>query len=291
MNLSNASRSLLSKVPGANRAIDFICARANELFGQQHNNETGVHTAITGDSLTVTKNVSTGATGVVTATGTSPHTFAGDVVALNGTGTECGIGTLASVNGVPLLTGELQREGALLGGIAAGFFLEVRTAQSPMDGSTVELCIWNLKFDTAHPIWRLGIISGLPTLIDGGTGSTPMHLGDATRPIGQVATNALSAPSGTMTLNAALQMLNNTPLQMKSVGGTVLDVLHVDAAGNGHVIGGHSADFPLGMVRAAAAVINAGSANMDGGLLWDTTNSWLVGYVNGTRYKFIGTPY
>ncbi len=53
MNLSNASRTRLSKVPGLNKALDFICARANEVFSQQHNNETGVHTDITADSLTL----------------------------------------------------------------------------------------------------------------------------------------------------------------------------------------------------------------------------------------------
>lgn len=54
MNVSNASRSRLSKIPGANEAIDFLCARINEVFGAQHDNETGAHTDITGESLTLT---------------------------------------------------------------------------------------------------------------------------------------------------------------------------------------------------------------------------------------------
>ncbi len=54
MNLSNAARSQLSRVPGLNRAIDFICARANVAFGAEHNNETGVHTDITADSIVTT---------------------------------------------------------------------------------------------------------------------------------------------------------------------------------------------------------------------------------------------
>ncbi len=52
MNMSNASRSALSHIPGLNKAIDFLVARANVVFGAQHDNETGAHTAITADSVT-----------------------------------------------------------------------------------------------------------------------------------------------------------------------------------------------------------------------------------------------
>jgi hypothetical protein len=240
----------------------------------QHNDD-GSHAAITATS--------------VTATGAG--TFGGDVVAQNGTGSETGIGTLSTVNGTALLSGETVRQGLLIGGASVGVFIERRTGQSPMDGSTTEICVWNLAFSTTKPVYRLGIISGIPALIDGGTGSTPIALGDFNRPVGTLYTNTLSTPSGTMALDGNLSMPNNKALQMKSVGGTALDVLHVDASGNGHVIGGHNADFPLGLVQAPAASINTGSANMNGGLLWDSTNSWLVGYVNGVRYKFVGTAY
>lgn len=77
----------------------------------------------------------------------------------------------------------------------------------------------------------------------------------------------------------------------RSVGGGVISIVKVDANNNGHMIFGHSADFPLCLVQDVAANINTGSAAMNGGLLWDSTNSWLVGYVNGTRYKFVGTAY
>lgn len=53
MNLTNMARTLLGKVPGANQAIDGICSRANEVFGQQHNNDTGEHTTVTATSLSV----------------------------------------------------------------------------------------------------------------------------------------------------------------------------------------------------------------------------------------------
>lgn len=46
MNLSNAQRTRLTKVPGLNKAIDFMCARANEVFSQDHDNETGKHTTV-----------------------------------------------------------------------------------------------------------------------------------------------------------------------------------------------------------------------------------------------------
>lgn len=52
MNLSNPSRSMLSKIPGLNKAFDFMAARANNVFGAEHNNDTGTHAAITADSLT-----------------------------------------------------------------------------------------------------------------------------------------------------------------------------------------------------------------------------------------------
>jgi hypothetical protein len=76
-----------------------------------------------------------------------------------------------------------------------------------------------------------------------------------------------------------------------SVGGLAITMVKVDALNNGHMIFGHSADYPLCLVQAASGSINSGSASMNGGLLWDSTNSWIVGYVNNVRYKFVGTAY
>lgn len=53
MNLSNAARSQLSRIPGLNKAIDFICARANVVFSAEHDPDTGEHTDITADSITL----------------------------------------------------------------------------------------------------------------------------------------------------------------------------------------------------------------------------------------------
>lgn len=57
MNLSNAARSQLSRVPGVNRAIDFLCARANTVWSVEHDPDTGVHTDITADSLRLTEDL------------------------------------------------------------------------------------------------------------------------------------------------------------------------------------------------------------------------------------------
>lgn len=51
MNLSNPSRTLLSKIPGLNKAFDFYAARANNVFGAEHNNESGAHTNISANSI------------------------------------------------------------------------------------------------------------------------------------------------------------------------------------------------------------------------------------------------
>jgi hypothetical protein len=57
VNLSNAARSQLSRVPGLNKAIDFICARANVVFSAEHNPENGTHTNITALTLTLYANL------------------------------------------------------------------------------------------------------------------------------------------------------------------------------------------------------------------------------------------
>lgn len=60
MSLTNMARTVLSKVPGANHAIDGICASFNELFGAQHNIDTGAHTTVTAISLSVPPSTSDG---------------------------------------------------------------------------------------------------------------------------------------------------------------------------------------------------------------------------------------
>lgn len=75
MNLSNAARSSLSKIPGLNKAIDVICARANEVFGVQHDNETGAHTNITATSIVLAPPNGT----------TDLANFSGSIVPLNAT--------------------------------------------------------------------------------------------------------------------------------------------------------------------------------------------------------------
>lgn len=132
------------------------------------------------------------ATGLVTALGAGQNTFAGDVVARNATGVESGIGRLATVNGRALLASEAVREGLLLGGVVNGSFLEQRIAGSPFT-SGYELRYWLLPWDVNTAALRFGIISGRPTLMDGGTGSTAFDLGTSTRPVNNVNATTVTA--------------------------------------------------------------------------------------------------
>lgn len=176
MNLSNASRSMLSNIPGLNKAIDFICARANEVFSAQHDPETGAHTTIT-----TTGDVSVG--GNLTVAGDDTIEFRGDVIARFASGEESGIGALQTVNGTALLAGEPLRNGLLIGGVANGLFLEWRAAGSPFTGGGFELRVWNLPFSTTTGVLRFGNVAGVPMLIDGGTGSTKIGIGGGGRPL------------------------------------------------------------------------------------------------------------
>lgn len=145
-------------------------------LSQQHK-DTGAHGTVTADSLAVVGAI-TGASG----------TFTGDVVTNNGSGAECGLGTLTTVNGAALEAAELSRKGLLLGGVTNGMWLEQRAFASPFT-SGYELRLWNFAWDAATALMRIGIVSSVPTLMDGGTGSTAMNLGAATRPLANVYAN------------------------------------------------------------------------------------------------------
>lgn len=86
-------------------------------------------------------------------------------------------------------------------------------------------------------------------------------------------------------------MSNNTAVVGRSVAGIPLNLIHTDNANNGHIIIGHNADYPAGIVQAPSTDINVASSAMDGGLVWDSTNHWIVGYIGGQRYKFVGVAY
>jgi hypothetical protein len=186
LNLVNPFRAELSGIPYLNDVFDFIIARVNAVWNVQHNGTDGTHKAITATALTVTPDTTDPAgTGLVRASGTGQHTFGGDVVARNGSGVESGIGKLATVNGTALLASEVVRDGLLLGGVANGMFLERRVAGSPFT-SGYELRIWDLPWDGITSVLRFGEISGRPTLMDGGTGSTAVDLGASTRYLNKV---------------------------------------------------------------------------------------------------------
>jgi len=196
---------------------------------QIEHKENGTHRDITANSLTVTADTATGAEGGITADGDG--VFGGDVVALDGTGGECGIGILATVNGATFQAGEPIRHGLLLAG-TTGFWVESRPAASPFNGGTNELRVWHLSHDAATPTLRLGLISSVPTLMDGGTGSAAISLGSATRPAATVYTAAaitdglhltdgVSAPSTTLGLAKIYVDTADGDLKVKFGDGTV----------------------------------------------------------------------
>jgi len=156
----------------------------------QHKDD-GSHAAITADSVTTT--------GTVVASGTGQSTFAGDVIARLGSGKESGIGALTTVNGTAFEAGEISRDGLLLGGVTNGMWLEQRAFASPFT-SGYELRLWNLPWDNATAMLRIGILSSRPTIMDGGTGSTAMDVGASARPVNTVYANAYSGgETGTWT--------------------------------------------------------------------------------------------
>jgi hypothetical protein len=174
VNLSNASRTQLSRIPGLNKAIDFICARAQVVFSAQHDPETGAHTAITADSIVVTGDATVGGDG----------TFVGDVIAEFGTGTEVGLGVLTTVDGAALLTGLPLRHGVLIGGVADGYFLLKRVKSSAFSGGgTYSWAIYDLAASTSNPMLMMALDTGVYSLIDGGSGATTVRVGSGTRPM------------------------------------------------------------------------------------------------------------
>ena len=107
MNLSNPARTRLSKVPGMNKALDFICARANEVFSEDHDNETGKHVNIRTLSiessdplLTITGNGASKLNWLGGATGSSTAAAATNVFEMTFTG----LAALSALDKVLVLT-------------------------------------------------------------------------------------------------------------------------------------------------------------------------------------------
>lgn len=183
--------SLLQLSSDVADALKGTWAQMTELFLAQHD-EDGAHTDITARSLTLTAKEATGASGDLTADGDATvggdGVFGGKVEAFAQTAAfRSGFGNwgvLAGTgNGVP---------GALIGGVAHGFLFEAwpNIANSPFDPGS-ELRVWNLEQSTVRAFMRLGIISGVPTMIDGGSGAS-LALGDAVEPLLRVTTSTLA---------------------------------------------------------------------------------------------------
>ena len=157
---------------------------ALQAWAEAEHKDDGAHAAIHADSIDVAGGIAAAGGGL----------FGGDVVALHKSGDDCGIGTLATVNGLALLPNEVVRQGLLLGGVAAGMFIERRAANAPYT-SGFELAFWNLAIPTTgtiRPMFRIGLMAGVPTLLDGGSGVS-LDLGDFADPIRNVVAVTLQA--------------------------------------------------------------------------------------------------
>ncbi len=233
MNLVNTSRSALSKVPGLNKAIDFIVARANAIFGVEHDNETGVHTNITAESITVSGGIEIGEGG----TFVEDLTTEGDLKALTGTTEESGLGILNTVNGSAFMGGEVERWGLLIGGPTNGFWLEVRGAVTPFN-TGYEFVIWDLSKDTTKPAWRLGSISGTLYWLRGGSGAAAVGIGlnDSTNRLTTLATIDLWAHNGLTEYDRAAKLGDWTSVSFNAANFTA-------SAGNWTLASGDQATF------------------------------------------------
>jgi hypothetical protein len=155
--LSNATRQELEQ----------LVSLLQGYLSVQHNDD-GAHTDITGDSLTVTGAVA-GDTG----------TFTGEVTA-DADGDPVQIGSLSDV--LPAISG---RMGIALGSTTTRLALVRRSKGTHFAGAGLySLAFFDLAQSSTVPVLELALDNGVPTLTDGGTGSTALALGNQNRPIG-----------------------------------------------------------------------------------------------------------
>lgn len=150
--------------------LDQLCSLLQGYLNLQHKAD-GSHRAITADSVS-----SDGA-----------GTFGGDVTAQNGSAAgTVQIGALSSV--IPSIS---DKRGLLIAGSSGLALLRYgRSGVFTGSGSLYQFALWNLD-STANNAWlQLADDSGVPTLIDGGTGAAGLNLGNANRPITAVVTKA-----------------------------------------------------------------------------------------------------
>lgn len=134
----------------------------------QHKSD-GSHGDITGDSLTLTANGTTGTTGNLDADGHG--TFGGNLIADNGTTDHCELGLQT------LIASEALESGLLIGGKTKGFFFHAKVEASPGAGTGKELRLWNLN-DTSVSIFRLVYDSGNSRWLLGVETSAKLALGE-----------------------------------------------------------------------------------------------------------------
>lgn len=221
----------------AQQELDQLVAKIKGYLLIQHD-ELGGHTDVTADSLDVFGDVDAGGHGE----------FGEDVIAQLGTGVEVGIGALTTVNGTSLLPGEVVRQGVLIGGTSGWFIQRRATAASPFT-SGQELLIWSLGFSTTAPVARLGLFDGVPTLLDGGTGSAGLRVGVAG------STDNASVTGSAVTTESTL------------VASSVLSPAQITADQNDYAPTGHATAFAFLLTSDAARNITGLAGGVEGRLI------------------------
>jgi hypothetical protein len=152
----------------------------------------GEHSAITADSIVTTGDATIGGDG----------TFAGDVIAEFGSGTETGIGGLHTVDGDAFLPGLVVRHGLLFGGVTDGYFLVKQSKGGAFGGGggTYSWALYDLANSPATaPMLEMALdSSGVYAILDGGTGSTRVQLGNISRRLAGVYADSYSDATGTL---------------------------------------------------------------------------------------------
>ncbi|HEX6274236.1 MAG TPA: hypothetical protein VFZ53_14445 [Polyangiaceae bacterium] len=162
---------------------------ALQTWSETEHKDDGTHGNVTADSVKVV-----GPDGIEVA---ADIRASGDLWARLGTGVECGIGTLPTIpgSGTLLLPGEVVRQGVLIGG-PTGYFLERRPLAFSPFVSGQEFALWDLsQSPLVSPVFRIGRMAGIPTLIDGGTGAS-LSIGDFTEPLENAVSKWLHAVNG-----------------------------------------------------------------------------------------------
>lgn len=207
--------------------LDQFCSLLQGYLNTQHNAD-GSHRAITAES--------------VSADGAG--TFGGDVTAQSGSANGAvQVGALSSV--LPSIS---DKRGVLIAGTSGVALLRYgRSGAFTGAGSLFQFALWNLNSSANNAWLQIADDSGVPTLIDGGSGSGGLNLGNGTRPITLL--TATAADVATLRATGIFQTKKGSNLALVNGLNSNVDV---GATSFVAAITGPSAAFQIGGIVAGA---------------------------------------